>query len=503
MRFTFLILALIILAACTKKIEEPPKQGTDRTSIQLSGNLNVVDSFMVQTNGDWTITSTPESVSWIKLSAWSGSGLTKIYLTSVEANTTSVARTVSLLLTPLNSTLESSTIEVTQQAYTFSEWQRLLGGSQWDMLLSAVATADGGFIAIGNTQSSDGDVKSNNGGSDLWVVRLDAAGTVKWEKTYGSTRYEDGSMIIATSNGYAILGLTVLEGATLGTNQIFKIDDNGTLIWQKVFDLGENSGIRTIASVPSGGLICSGTKNDDAFLMRLDEMGDTLWTRKYGTARLDRAFAVDVTNDGGFLAVGNKDYPSSGTTPDYISQDAWVFKVDANGNLLWEKFHGGGSIEWGYKVLTTSDGGAIIESSTESDDLPGYKGFDDILLTKIDSDGNLEWNRAYGSSGFEFCHDLKQMADGNFLFTAQVGNILDGDLQEAFGETDAWVVKVDKSSGEILSNKIYGDSAIDVFIGIAVGEDKIGLFGHSASTTWDFAANHGSLDAWVKAIDLP
>ncbi|MDD3111061.1 MAG: hypothetical protein PHU26_02060, partial [Methanofollis liminatans] len=79
-------------------------------------------------------------------------------------------------------------------------WQRCLGGSDDDRAKSVFQTADGGYILIGETGSTDGDVSGNHGGSDVWVVKLDATGAIEWERCLGGSDQDTASSIQQTDD---------------------------------------------------------------------------------------------------------------------------------------------------------------------------------------------------------------------------------------------------------------------------------------------------------------
>lgn len=497
MKFLFFFLITLCVISCTKKVEPVPNENKiDTISIQLDRLKNSVDSFTVNITGDWTITA--DTSTWVELSATSGSGATLIYVKALQANNFPTERLAKFIINNTEDASEKTEVNLTQKKYIFSPWSKLYGGSQWDYFNSITPTPDGGYIAVAYTNSNDGDITTNNGEQDLWIVKIDAAGEIEWEKSYGGSLGDAGQQIIRTSGGYVILGYTGWSVGSATTHWIFKIDETGDIVWEKTF---EGIDILHMAAIPSGGFICSGIKSNDAFLLRLDEAGNTNWMKTYGGNLVDRASGVDVDTDGNFIAIGNTDYPEVGTVADFDAQDIWIFKVDKDGNLLWEKKQGGAKLEWARKVMTTDDGGAMIYSSTQSTDFPGYHGNYDILITKINETGDLEWHKVFGTSDNEYCNSLIK-SDGGYIFTAQVDEVVDGDKLETLGLIDAWVVKID-NSGNILYNKVFGGSGVDIFSEMVIANNKLVFAGQSTSTEGDFVSNHGSIEGWIKAIDLP
>jgi hypothetical protein len=506
MRLTcFCLIVTILFFSCSKLPDiylYSKGPGTTTTNIELNSSMNAVDSFIVDLRGRWTIT-TPSSANWFKLSATTGTNSRKIYVNSIAENNSSQARSANIELRSANRHVPSTTITISQKG---RQWlvHKLAGGSNWDGFNGVLPTADGGFIAVGSTWSSDGDVLSNNGEVDAWIVRFSAAGAIVWSRTYGDVRWNSASKILKTPGGYAVLGSTVLEQDTegnVGTPTLLKIDENGDQVWFKTFPLGTEVDLSGFSATSSGGFICSGTANDQAVLIRLNDSGDEIWSKTYGGEHVDQAYSVTQTADGGFVATGRSGFPRIATQDDWNAQNAWVFKVDENGNQVWSKHFGGSMNEAGFYVDASNDGGAVIAAKTESPDIEGFKGNQDIWLLKIDADGNLQWQKSLGSAGGEQVSSLDVLPDGNIMLCGVISQA-NGDVAQAFGGSDAWLVKL-SAVGDILWQQTIGGTDYESFAGMAISENKVYLAGNAFGTTGDFSTNHGLLDGWVSVINQP
>ncbi|MDQ3846653.1 MAG: BACON domain-containing protein, partial [Bacteroidota bacterium] len=209
---------LVILFCCNKPHETtrtptPPQQlTTNVTSVSLSGNLNARDSVAVQSNGKWTLNVSPASATWLTPSTTAGNGNTTVYLTANAENKSGADRTATVVITPESATTQPVSLTVTQRPYTLSftaAWSKLYGGTKGDIFNSVVRSPDGGYIAVGYTQSSDGDVTGFKGANDAWAIKVDAAGNKVWTKTYGGSAGDIFSWITpATDGGYIIAGAT-------------------------------------------------------------------------------------------------------------------------------------------------------------------------------------------------------------------------------------------------------------------------------------------------------
>jgi hypothetical protein len=415
----------------------------------------------------------------------------KIFISVTQTNTTQSARTATLTLAAEGSSAAAATLTVTQNAYTFEPWNRVFGGSGEDNFSAAVATTDGGYIAVGQINSTDAEGIAIKGNGDAWAVKVDAAGQLLWRRSFGGMNYDGASRIVAVGDGYVILGYTeeFAGDTSLGVPLLIKIDEAGETLWTKTYRGTNRPVLNGIAAVPSGGFICAGGENEDALLVRFDGEGNEIWNKTYGGADYDRLFSVAVAADGGFVATGNTDLLAYDTVGRFRTVGAWVLKVDGSGNQLWDHQYGGNDAEMSYWVISTSDGGTLVASTTESPDVPGFK-------------GQMEWQRAYGTTLMDFPYALAEAGNGKYLFGAGVGNVQDGDVSTPVQGSDAWIVEVG-SDGNILWQKTFGGTDNDVLTGFAVTADLVVMAGISRSTDGEYADNHGAGDGWIKAIALP
>ncbi|WP_075343855.1 hypothetical protein [Tenacibaculum agarivorans] len=149
-------------------------------------------------------------------------------------------------------------------------WEKNFGGSQADKASRMVKTNDNQFIIIGNTRSNDKDISFNNGGGDLWLVKIDADGKMIWEKTYGGSSFETGSSIFSSSNGdFLIVGNSrSLDNnfSNKGQNDawIQKISSEGTIKWQKFIGGSNVDVLYDVTEINDGSIIAVGesTSND-------------------------------------------------------------------------------------------------------------------------------------------------------------------------------------------------------------------------------------------------
>jgi len=200
------------------------------------------------------------------------------------------------------------------------------------------------------------------------------------------------------------------------------------------------------------------------------------WNRTYGGAYDDFAYSVVQTSDGGYAIAGNTYSFGAGAS------DAWLIKTDAAGNMQWNKTYGGTDYEYVRSMVQTSDGGYALAGLT------GYYAYS-VWLVKTDSAGNMQWNKTYEGSSWVEC--VIQTGDGGY---ALVGTIYSG---EYTGKWDFWLIKVD-SSGNMIWNQVYGGAyEDDAYSMVQTSDGGYALAGWTDS--YDVGWGYG--DFWLVKTD--
>jgi len=286
------------------------------------------------------------------------------------------------------------------------EWDQTFGGSEDDRGSFVMQTDDGGYIITGKTRSY------SNGKTDVWLIKTDENGNKIWDKTFGYSDFDSASEVIQTSDGgYVIVGNVNTSGGGLGDVWIIKVDSDGNKFWDKSFGgKGHNYG-DSIQQTLDGGYIILGTSwipdetdSYDVWLIKTDSDGEMLWDKKYHGTDSDHGWSLQQTSDGDFIVLGM-------TKAGDGSDDVWLFKTDDKGVMLWDKIFGGVGQNRGYSVRQTSDGGFIIAGDT-------YKNLRmEALLIKTDSNGEMEWSKTYGGLGNDIFFSVRQTDDGGYILT--------------------------------------------------------------------------------------
>jgi len=287
-------------------------------------------------------------------------------------------------------------------------------------------TSDGGFIVSGYTSESPWDPYYG------FLLKLDANGNRMWSKTYGTgNRNLFYEAFQTTDGGYLMAGA---EGYGVGRNQIYvvKADSAGDVQWTRNFAAHTTGHAFGASQTPDGGYAVCGEVWDSAaadyytVLIRLDADGNLLWNKAhslYGGSFI----AFNATADGGFVAAGYQAEP-----PMYLYEDASLLKLDSLGNPQWYKRYNASPFDYGYDVVETEDNGFAVAGCTNE---PG--GTRSFYLLKTDTNGNAEWSKSYGNYVDHMAYAVALNADNGYTLAGIM-------KWEAFGNRDYYIVRTDK-----------------------------------------------------------
>ncbi len=418
------------------------------------------------------------------------------------------------------------------QNYVFAQspsivWEKALGGTKNDNANAIVPTSDGGFIVVGSSHSTNGDVSNHHGSdysSDYWVVKLSATGDIAWEKSLGGTGPDVANAVLQTSDGgYLIAGQTssadgdVTTSSTAQRVWLVKLDPSGNLSWQKEYANGftANSLIESadshyiLAGSASTGALPDFQGITDFWIAKIDNTGTLVWEKSLGGSDRDVAYAVTLASDGGYVLTGHTFSNDGNVSGNHGNVDVWVVKLDDSGTLDWQKCLGGTKDETAYAIRQTTDGGYILTGETGSDDgdVSGNHGINlDYWVVKLAANGTLQWQKCLGGNGTDKGYDIQQTADGGYIVAGLAGSTNDGDVSGNHGyNSDAWIVKLN-SMGSIEWQSCYGGTGFEK--ANAIYETAAGEYIFAGmtfnSTDGDVSANRGAEDFWVvKLAETP
>lgn len=403
------------------------------------------------------------------------------------------------------------------------QWQQTLGGSDFDFANSIQQTSDGGYIVAGSSSSSDGDVTGGNGfiDSDYWIVKLDASGSLDWQKTLGGSGNDFAESIQQTSDGgYIVAGYSSSVDGDIISNKgfydywIVKLDALGNIDWQKTLGGSEDDYANSIQQTSDGGYIVAGSSKSidgditgnngdyDYWIVKLDALGNIVWQKTLGGSGTEMVRSIQQTSDGGYIVAGFTKSSDGDVTGNNGDEDCWIVKLDALGNIDWQKTLGGSNTDDAYSIQQTTDGGYIVAGYSKSSDgdVSGNKGGEDYWIVKLDALGNIDWQKTLGGSNTDNPSSIQQTSDGGYIICG-VSDSNDGDVIGNNGDEDYWIVKLD-ALGNLDWQKTLGGSNTDAASSIQQTSDGGYIIaGASNSSDGDLIGNNGSLDYWIVKLD--
>jgi hypothetical protein len=258
--------------------------------------------------------------------------------------------------------------------------QEQIGGTESEESYSIQQTSDGGYVITGKTNSFGA------GYYDVFVIKLDSSGNLSWAKTIGGTSDDVGYSIQQTSDGgYVITGGTESFGAGSSDVFVIKLDSSGNLSWAKTIGGTSYDSGSSIQQTSDGGYVITGgtwsfgAGADDVFVIKLDSSGNLSWAKIIGEIYHDSGSSIQQTSDGGYVIGERTNNFGAGWS------DVFLIKLDSSGNLSWAKIISVGSVDLGYSIQQTSDGGYVITGYT----YPPGTGYGDVFVIKLNSSGNI------------------------------------------------------------------------------------------------------------------
>ncbi len=413
-------------------------------------------------------------------------------------------------------------------------FSQVFGGSQDDTFQDIITTTDGGYVALGYSQSVDGDITDNSEQvNKYWLVKTDSEGTIQWSKTYGGSDDDRGEHLIQTNDGgYLLAGSSTSSDGDVSQNAGFydhwlvKLDASGTIQWERSYGFSGSDQLFSVIQTQDGGYFtggfldvsASGGAGNDGFTdtntsqdpnsravqhgvgefwgHKLDANGNLIWRRYFGGTNNDRVYQVIEAQDGGILMVGASESNDFDVSNSRGSYDFWAVRLDDAGNLLWEQSYGGSEIDIAYAATATPDGGYLLAGDTRSadQDITNLIGSADVWLVKIDDQGNVQWQKTVGGTNFESARSIIPH-NGGYAFTG-ASRSADGDVTQNNGQNDIWVATID-DTGNLSAQINLGGNNQDFGYGITSSGDALIITGDTQSTNGAITASKGGVDALI------
>jgi hypothetical protein len=323
-------------------------------------------------------------------------------------------------------------------------WTATFGGDLNDFAKSLDITSEGGYIVTGNTFSF-GSVSS-----DILLLKTNESGEEEWFVTLGGDYWDEARCVKSvTDGGYIVVGTTITTDGGVSDWIIIKTDETGTEEWTTIIDTDNWDNAYSIAETSENEFVVAGKIDNGTSLefglIKINAIGEELWTRTYGSTGNEEALDVIITGDGGYVLVG---YTTSYGTE---GQDFLLIKTDEDGNEQWHNTYGGEFNEVAFSVSETLNFGYIIGGYTES-----YgAGEKDIWLVKTNAAGEPVWNSMFGTTETEIAYTVWETPEEEYI----LGGWTNAGTANSI---DSYIVKAD-TVGTLLWETSMGD----------VGDDKL------------------------------
>jgi hypothetical protein len=513
--FLMLSMGLVIMSCHKKDSDAPSFLNFNVTTLSLPPVPGASADLIVESNIDWQV-SVAAGTDWLQLSKTSGHGNDTIHVSVIKDNQNAAARSAAVTAVPVNSGINlqaQATIE--QKPYNVQLFsQKTFGGSDRDYIFDIVPTQDGGLFLTGVTSSNkNGDVGTNHGDYDAWMVKLNSNHDTVWTRVMGGTMYDGAWKAVATADGgFAIAAYTQSKntgdvGANHGNTDwwIIKLKSNGDTAWTKLVGGVYNDYANSIAATPDGGFVVVGdtytsssSMDEDVMVVKFNSDGDIAWQKTYGGSSMDDASAVTVYPNGTMMIAATTTSNNNGDVgATHGNWDYWIIKLNANGDKAWGKAYGGNLYDTPFALANTADGGAIITGSSfssQNGDVTGANhGDEDVWVVKVNANGDMEWNTLLGGTRSDVASAVKVTPDGGYLIAGD-SDSKDGDVGPTQGSYDLWVLKLN-TSGKILWSKTFGGTGIDEESALLLNTD--GSFYVTGDTE---SSGHGQADGWLLKL---
>jgi hypothetical protein len=343
-------------------------------------------------------------------------------------------------------------------------WTKTFGGIYGEEGNCVQQTTDGGFVIVGSTNSFGA------GEDDIWFIKTDENGNTIWTKTYGDSTGEVGYSVQQTNDGgYIIVGYTDSFGSGEDDVWLIKTDENGDSLWTKTFGgSGDEEGFSVDQTVDGGYIIAGyttsfGSSEKDVWLIKTDTVGNLIWHMVLESISESYSEHVHQTSDSGYVVAGTLSSPPR----------PFLIKTNSSGDTLWTRILEVGTIPRNGKcVIETNDNGYIFLAS-------GWG----VYLFKLDDLGNTIWMNNYEKGWFGgWGSSLDLTNDGGYIISGKT---------ESNTAYDVWVIKTNEF-GDTSWTKTLGGVADDWEGNIQQTSDN----GYTiVGSTYSFGA--GASDIWL------
>ncbi len=403
------------------------------------------------------------------------------------------------------------------------EWEKTYGGPLTEFGYSIEPCDDGGYFLCGWTRANGVDVSGFHGTKDIWVVKTDSVGTLVWQSCLGGINYEEsyhGQQ--CPDGGYIICGFSDSDSGQVGANHglqdcwIVKLDSAGSLQWERSLGGSMNDLANSIIPTNDGGYAFTGFAgsssgdvsgnhgNGDCWVVKLDSAGNFQWQNCLGGSNPDNGWKINQTADGGYIVGATSSSIDGNVVGNHGGGDIWIIRLNASGSIIWQKCLGGSGSDIMRDMRITSDAGFVIGgySNSVDGDVSLNQGAYDYWVVKLDSSGTLISEKTFGGPGNDYGQSVRQVLDGGYI-VAGYTNSVGGDVSINHGFNDYWIIRLDQNFN-LLWQKSLGGSSFDFGTSVLQSsDDGFVVFGYSSSLDGDITVHNGSTqesDFWMVKL---
>lgn len=359
-----------------------------------------------------------------------------------------------------------------------SGFEKVYGGDLPDAFRAVLATSDGGIIAGGSTKSF------GFGGSDAYLVKMNASGDTLWTRYFGSPYDDQVISIVENGIGYVVAAWNVPDTA-LGFPDFFaeQLDPGGNTIWGKFYGspsyeycndvIIDNNGRTVLAGASYGSYYGLSNGLFDFYVVKLDGAGNKISENHFGGGGTEWANAIIQTSDGGYVMAG---YTNTGT----IGYNIYVVKTDSNFIFQWAQNYGDILDDYAYDIVEDINGNLWILGSIESDS-------SHLVLIKTDANGGNAVMKFLGLTVGDFCYHIQKLNSGGFLIGGFTGTL---------GKGHEMLLEKLDANGDTVWTKHFGGTQNEVAFAVATDADNNILL---AGETEGFGVSQ--FDAYLVKLD--
>jgi len=330
-------------------------------------------------------------------------------------------------------------------------WIKSYGTTGWDEILDAAVLDDGSIVAVGVVTDRTKD-------SDVLVMKLSPYGTLEWARKFGGDGKDIGMGVTIAANGdIIVVGYTSSFGAGESDVLLLRLDSDGKLEWAKTYGGESNETASKVEIANDGKIVVVGStrsygadpgKSSDLWVLKLTGKGEVVWAKTYGRNSWDIGYDVK-TDSHGYIYIGGSYWMGEPVENEfrayYRKGNAWLLKLDSSGNIVWNKVIQGVDDDWIYSIDLLPDGGLVFLGITKSYGAGNF----DILAGRTDENGDVVWMRTYGGRKRDTGIGIAQFSGTCAIITGSTWSF-------GAGGMDAWILSVSVSDGKVGWEKTYG-----------------------------------------------